>query len=455
MIRRARQPLALLAAGALVAAACGGDVSPPEEDVAPDEDVDDPEDADDVDDDAAVDDPDQVNLTFWTWVPDIEMQIDLFEEAHPHISVERVDPEDLYQQLRTALEAGTGAPDVTQIEYQFLPSFVITESLIDLSEYGAADLEAAFEPWVWDQVTGDDGEVWAIPQDTGPVGMLYREDIFEEHGIDVPTTWDEFAEAGRQLRDAAPDTYITNFAPNDAGWITSLFWQAGWQPFERDGEEISIDLDNDVSRQVTEYWQELIDDDVVSADPAWVDEWYRGFIEGRYATWITAAWGPVFLEGAAEETAGLWRATQMPQWEPGGQVSSNWGGSTNAVTVQSEHPEEAALLAQWINTEFEPALMFATEQFFFPPQVEVLEASEFYEHEFEFYGGQRVNEVFVESSEQVETGFEWSPFQTFVYDQMADLYGAQAEPGGDLVGGLAAWEQAVVDYAESQGFTVR
>ena len=57
----------------------------------------------------------ETNLTFWTWVPDIQNQVDLFEAEYPAIDVEVVNvgqgaPH--YQKLRTALESGTGAPDV-------------------------------------------------------------------------------------------------------------------------------------------------------------------------------------------------------------------------------------------------------------------------------------------------------------------------------------------------------
>ena len=59
------------------------------------------------------------------------------------------------------------------MEFQFIPSFVVTESLLDLTPYGAADLEGDYVPWVWAQVATGDG-VWSIPQDTGPMGNLYR-----------------------------------------------------------------------------------------------------------------------------------------------------------------------------------------------------------------------------------------------------------------------------------------
>ncbi|MEU4339477.1 extracellular solute-binding protein [Micromonospora lupini] len=66
--------------------------------------------------------------------------------------------------------------------------------------------------WTWAQVSGPNGEVWAIPQDTGPPGMLYRRDIFDQYGNQVPTTWDEFAAAGRKLHAANPNVYLTNCA---------------------------------------------------------------------------------------------------------------------------------------------------------------------------------------------------------------------------------------------------
>ena len=75
-------------------------------------------------------------LTFWTWLPDIQNEVDLFEEAYPAISVtvENVGQGAAhYQQLRTALQAGEGAPDVAQMEFQYIPSFTITKSLLDMT----------------------------------------------------------------------------------------------------------------------------------------------------------------------------------------------------------------------------------------------------------------------------------------------------------------------------------
>jgi len=140
-------------------------------------------------------------LMFWTWVPNIADEVALFEAKYPAIKVNVVNAGQgaaQYTKLRTALTANSGAPDICQIEYEYIQTFTITNSLLDLRPYGASAIKSQFVDWTWGQVTGANGEVWAIPQDTGPMGMLYREDIFAAHGISVPTTWDEFADAARR-----------------------------------------------------------------------------------------------------------------------------------------------------------------------------------------------------------------------------------------------------------------
>src|SRR3954467_14338441 len=189
-------------------------------------------------------------LTFWAWVPDIAQEVALFEKKYPAVKVKLVNagqggPE--YTKLRTVLEGGTGAPDVAQIEFQYIPTFTITDSLLDLRPYGAAALKDKFVDWTWAQVSGPNGEVWAIPQDTGPLGMLYRKDIFDQYGIQVPTTWDEFAAAARKLHTANPNVYLTNIAPNQVAAWHGLRWRRGDKPYEKSANSTSATPVNDAT----------------------------------------------------------------------------------------------------------------------------------------------------------------------------------------------------------------
>lgn len=397
-------------------------------------------------------------LTFWTWVPDIEDEVALFEEKYPDISVtvENVGqglPH--YQKLRSAIEAGEGAPDVAQIEYQYIPSFVLGESLLDLTPYGADDLSGDYVEWAWNQVSPGE-QVWAIPQDVGPMGNLYREDILAQAGItEPPATWEEYATAAEAVK-TSTGSYISNLGATQAGQMIGFFWQAGVKPFGYDGAEtVTIDVNSEGAKEVADYWTDLIQRDLISTDVDFNDAWYQGLASGKYAGWLTAAWGPVFLQGTAEGTSGLWRAAPLPQWEAGQNVSGNWGGSADAVLASSENPIAAAMLAQFINHDEESAMQLATQQFLYPPQTSVLEDPAFVDQESEFYGGQQVNKLFAEISDTVDTDFQWLPFMDYVYSSYEETLGTVIADRGDIAAALDTWQDQLVSYAEAQGFTVQ
>lgn len=396
-----------------------------------------------------------VTLTFWTWVPNIQNEITLFEQSHPNIKIKLVNagqggPE--YTKLRTALKAGSGAPDVVQIEFQYIPTFVLTGKLVDLAQYGANDIKNDYVPWTWAQVSQGD-KVYAIPQDSGPMGLLYRKDIFDQYHIQVPTTWDQYAQAAAALHKADPKIYIADFPPTQGAQFTALAWQAGSHPFQVNGTNITINLNDAPALKVANYWGNLVKNKLVDTAPDFTNDWYAALGSGKYATWITAAWGPVFLSGVAAQSAGKWRAAPLPQWNAGDHATGNWGGSTDAVTTQSQHPKEAAEFAMWLNHDKDSAMMFAQKQFLFPVLKSVLTDPSF-DTPSDFYGGQKVNEIFIAAANNVDTTFQWSPFQDYVYTQ----FGNQA---GDAVNGKITFEQAmnnlqdtVVNYAKAQGFTV-
>ena len=398
-------------------------------------------------------------LTFWTWVPDIQKEVALFQRKYPAIKVNVVNAgqgQPHYQKLRTALTAGSGAPDVAQLEFQNVPTFTLTNDLLDLRPYGAGALKDRFVDWTWGQVTGQDGQVWAIPQDTGPMGMLYRQDIFDKHGITPPKTWAEFADAARKLHAADPKVYLTNLAANGSGVWMGLAWQAGAKPFEYSGgEEVGVSVNNETSQKLADYWSGLVKDGVVSTDPDFTDQWYQGLNQGKYATWLTAAWGPVFLSASAKDTSGKWRAAPLPQWNAGENKAGNWGGSTSAVIKTTKNPIAAAKFAEFLNTDAESTMMLATQQFLFPPTKSTLTNPTFVGQKPEFYGGQQVNELFVQISGTVSTEFQWPPFMDQASNDWNETVGKSFADKSDTGVALDQWQERVTSYAESQGFTVK
>lgn len=392
-----------------------------------------------------------VTLTFWTWVPHIQDEVNLFQKAHPNIKVKVTNMPSEYTKLRTALKAGSGAPDVAQMEFQYLPSFILTGKLVDLSQYGANDIKNDYVPWAWSQVS-QGSKIFAIPQDSGPMGMLYRQDLFDQYHIPVPQTWDQFAQAAATLHKANPKIYMTDFAP-ESSWFNALAWQAGSRPFKVDGTNVSIHVNDDPALKVADYWTNLIQQKVVATDADFTNDWYSKLDNGTYATWITAAWGPVFLSNIAPKSAGKWRAAPLPQWNIGDHASANWGGSTNIVTTQSKHPQEAAALAIWLNHDQSATKMFAQKQFLFPVMKNLV-SDPALSPSTAFYGGQKVNTVFAQASNDVDTTYQWSPFQDYVYSQMGDVLNQAIKGKITLTQALQQLQSALVNYARSQGFTV-
>jgi multiple sugar transport system substrate-binding protein len=397
-------------------------------------------------------------LTFWTWVPNIQKEIDLFQQKYPAIKVKVVNAGQgtpHYTKLRTALKAGTGAPDVAQIEFQYIPTFSLTKSLVDLRPYGAEALKDKFVAWTWGQVTGANGEVWAYPQDTGPMGLLYRKDIFDKYGIAPPKTWDDFATAARKLHSADSNVYMTNMAPNESGVWTGLLWQAGAKPFANTAPDaVTVNVNDETSKKLGTYWGGLVKEGVVSADPDFTDPWYQALNRGKYASWVTAAWGPVFLSGSAKSTSGKWRAAPLPQWDAGKQAAGNWGGSTSAVITGTKNPIAAAKLAEFINTDPEATKKFATEQFLFPATKALLADPSFTQQKSEFYGGQTVNQVFSDISQTVNTEFQWPPFLDQAVTDWNETVGKSFADKSDTNAALDQWQQRITEYAKNQGFKV-
>ncbi len=401
----------------------------------------------------------ETTLTFWTWVPDITNQVKMFTTKYPKIKVDVVNvgqgaPH--YQKLRTAIQSGQGAPDVAQMEYQYIPSFTLADqgSLLDLTPYAPADMQGQYPEWVWGQVKVNNG-LWGIPQDTGPMGLLYRDDLFSDAGIEAPATWDDFGAAAETYHSKNPKSWLVNVAQNQPGQIVAYLWQAGVRPFSFDGQEtVKVDLANDQAKTVVKFFGDLVTNGLATSDADFNDSWYQGLASGKWASLPIAAWGPVFLQGTAGKTSGKWRANALPQWKAGENVSSNWGGSTDAVLKLSKNQIAASQLALWINTEKESMLRFANEQFLFPPLTSVLTDPAFTDQESEFYGGQKVNELFAQISETVSTDFGWLPFMEYVYSNFNETLGKAFADKTDAVAGLQAWQDGCVKYAKDQGFTV-
>nr|WP_106496518.1 ABC transporter substrate-binding protein [Lentibacillus sp. Marseille-P4043] len=154
--------------------------------------------------------------------------IDLFEEKHPDIKIENA---------AVAGGAGTNAKAVlaTRMQGNDPPSTFQVHGGAELNEgwvaadkmeplddfYKENDLMDKFPEELIDLVSKD-GKIYSVPVDIHRGNVIfYNMSVFEENGVDVPTTFDEFFDAADKLQDAG----VTPLALGDKeGWpATQVF----------------------------------------------------------------------------------------------------------------------------------------------------------------------------------------------------------------------------------------
>ena len=397
----------------------------------------------------------KVTLTFWSWVPGISQSVNLWNKSHPDIQVNLDETTSgnagTYAKMFSALQAGN-APDLGQVEYATLPNFEHVGGLVDLSQYGADNVKQDFVPWTWAQVT-QGGAVYAIPQDTGPMGLFYRADLFKKYGLTVPTTWAQYLSDAEKVHAAHPNVYITAFPSNDAQWFSGLAWQAGAQWFSTSGDTWVAGIDDAASQQVASYWQQLISDHLVKIDQDFTTTWYKDLSDGTLLTWPTAVWGENTLITNAASTKGDWRVAPLPNWGSA-QSNGNWGGSTTVVFKDSKHPAQAAEFAEWLNTNQSSITGLITQGGLYPADLQG-EQQPAANSPVAFYGGQNIWQVFEADGKLVNTSFQWGPIMSTTFTQMADGFGSATSGSSTLNQVLSSTQSQTINSMKQQGFSVK
>lgn len=398
-----------------------------------------------------------VTLSFWSWVPGMDEAVAIWNKENPDIQV-RLNAvaggnQGTYQNLFNALKAET-EPDLAQVEFDMLPSFRLQQGLRDISKCLEDDTGDQFIDFAWDQATFSGDGVFAIPQDTGPMAMFYRKDLFEKYGVEVPETWEEFRAAAEKVHSQDSSVYMTHFPQRDVGWFTGLAWQNGASWFTIDGDTWLVNVGDEATSEVADYWQGMLDDDLVTPMQGFSTPWTKALADGRVLTWVSAVWGNSTLSTNVPSTSGKWAVAPMPRWDAAEPTSANWGGSTTAVLRGSDHPYEAAKFALWLNTDADSLEVLNRTGGLYPATVDGIDLP-FLQQPVEFYGGQRIFDVFAEAAGEVSGGFAWGPTMTQTNAALADGFGDALSGEGALADALDAAERETETAMRLQALEVK
>ncbi|MBQ0855161.1 ABC transporter substrate-binding protein [Streptomyces sp. NPDC057621] len=394
------------------------------------------------------------SVTVWAWEPTLKTVAADFQKKYPKVKINLVaerSGDKHYTALSNAISAEKGVPDVAQVEYFALGQYALTKGLSDLAPYGADKLKSKYTAGPWNAVTQGSDKVWGLPMDSGPMALYYNKKVFDKYKIAVPTTWDEYVEAARKLHKADPKVYIANDA-GDAGFTTSMLWQAGSRPYKVDGTKVSVDFSDAGAKKYTDTWQKLIDEKLLAPINGWTDDWYKGLGDGTIATLASGAWMPANFVTGVPNAAGDWRAAPMPAWTKGDKASAENGGSSLTLPELGKNKELAYAFVEYANSG--AGVQSRVKEGAFPATNAELQADSFLNTEFEYFGGQKANEIFADSAANVADDWSYLPFQQYANSIFNDTVGKAYVGNTKLTDGLKSWQDASVKYGKEQGFTV-
>ena len=362
-------------------------------------------------------------LTVWAWSTaayGLEEIVPAFEAAHPDVKVEVHDIawEEMHNKLLTVLAARVGAPDVTAIEGNMAQQYV--NGLVDVTDRLQPYLDVINVCKLGEAQV--DGRIYAVPWDTGPVGIYYRKDIFEEEGVTkLPETWDEFRELGKQLSnsrrkmlaiDPGMETLSANFY-----YIRPMLNQLGSGYLDADQ---NITMNTPEMRLVLQTLYEMMyEDEIAITDlrmrsPAW----YAALKSGRFLAVPGAAWFAGIIEGQAPEMAGKWGVFPMPAWEPGGAQAAALGGSVLAIPKQTEKQELAWKFVEFALLNRDSQLtMFKGYNLF--PSLETTYDDPYFDEPDPYFSIEPINRVFATIAEDIPT-YYYAPYFGELEDMVRD-----------------------------------
>ncbi|TCT13841.1 oligogalacturonide transport system substrate-binding protein [Natranaerovirga pectinivora] len=294
--------------------------------------------------------------------------IDLFMEANPNITVvpEFTAWTGHFERIAAQLTARDEA-DLMQINFNWFYGFSPEgDGFYDLRQLGNIDLNN----WPAETLAPItiNGKVQGVPTSIGARLYYVNHTPFEQAGIEVPTTWDGLMEAGRVFKEKlGPDYYpLGNIGYTDA--LQLMMWSYLAQLTGKDifdGNQLAYTEEELIT--AFEFVQELVDNNVIPGfhdDSAEKNHENPNWIDGRYAA--VFQWN----SGIQRDVNNLNPAIN-PDVRPVPWFTMDGAKHTGvfskilmafSVSVNSEHPEAAAKLLNFMYTDKDAVLAHGLER---------------------------------------------------------------------------------------------
>lgn len=331
----------------------------------------------------------ETHANYFRWVTEE------YTKQHPELTftVEIMDNTSMQDRLSVIINAGgEGSPDLVDIEQGTFPRYMNEDMMhfVPLDEYITRDgLENAMVEARLSLYTYGDKK-YGLEHALCPVTMAYNPTLFEQCGIEVPTTWQEFKDAAAKFKEQGIYICVNgDMRTGDMGYVELLARAAGKDIVADDG-----------SLQITDEWKMLVSDTAQMQNDGMIyaaetdeDKWLQ-FRENRVAVDLEADWAAGWLRDNVPEQSGQWRMTYLPKVTEDASRTSVNGGTGLCMMEFTQNDREAL----WNFMKF---AMYDTDNCLkkyemvnlYPPVYAAMEGAN---TPVEYFGGQNLGELYQE-----------------------------------------------------------
>lgn len=221
-----------------------------------------------------------------------EEMVQMFMDKYPQYDVihSTIFHEDFKQAIRAYLTASTPPDVLTWFAGERARFFIDNDQILDISDVWESEGWLEDYPAGFRALSSVDGNQYFLPTSWYWWAVYYRVSVFEDLGIEPPTTWDEFIEVCETLKanDIIPITIGTKYRWTTGAWFDYLNMRIN-------GPEFHIDLmlgresyEDERVMAVFEVWRDLLENDYFLEDAAaysW-SEALEPFITGEAAMYL-------------------------------------------------------------------------------------------------------------------------------------------------------------------------
>ena len=328
----------------LVVTACAGVVTPVPADTETQTEAEAPAEEAEMAEEAPAAEVQEVNLTFWTFVDAhadfFLQQAERFNAANPEVKVTieptTIDYQDMHDKLLIALQSGTGAPDLVDIEIAkfgtFMRGDIQLHDLTPLVERSGQDLVIErMAPYQ------GQGKQYGVDYHLGALVMYYNKELLDQAGVDVDSivTWDDYIEAGKKVKEET-GAWMATVETTDKWSVSPLMQENGGGVYDRDGNLI---LDSEANAEALQLLGDMFHvHQILAVAPGGYHhspEYYAMMNSGdQVASVWMPQWFMIRFKEFMPDLKGKMVVRPLPAFEEGGMVSTMGGGTGTAITKQ-------------------------------------------------------------------------------------------------------------------------